>query len=742
MGRVVPTGIEQVGDRTYKIDLPFPLTANGPYNFTLLSSALKDSQGFPLDQNANGVPGEPLADDYTFTLVVDTVPPYVSHQDPAGDVAGTIGHVNVWFSEAINTATFTTGDVTIVKPDGTTIAPTGIQNVGRNEFQVNFPAQTLVGTYHVKIGPTVTDVAGNGLDENGNGIGGEAADIYDGTFNLVNVDLGLSNVQVSPSTLWAGDPMTVSWSGQNVTGLPLEGNWADTVYLSTDNQWDINDTLLATVPHTGGLALNQTYTGSATVVLPGVLPGNYHILVRADVANQEKEGADKANNLADSGPIAIGVHPLATDGTAAQGTLTATDSSDYYYVQVNGGDALGLSLVGLAASGVNQLYVKLGTPPTRQDNDFKSVGDGNSPPGQNQQLALTAPPDGGTYFILVYGSQINGSNPYRLTATTGPFIVTGLNPDRGSNRAQSLSGSPIPHTITLNGAGFDESTQVEFIGPDGTVYSPTQTNLASSTAMTLDLDLPNWPTGTYDVRVSKGTTEKTLPQAFKVAEGFGHLETNLIVPSAVGFNIPIRQTIWIEYKNTGDAPMPAPLLELHGAFGARLTTDITAAIPTPGFGPLPGTSDTIQVIALGSSATPWILQPGESGRIPVYYVGLTQNAHYAPVSFTLGTLTADDNRPIAWTEQEALIRPPGIDDQDLEDFFQTIQKQVGDTWGSYVTFLSDAVRVPLQLQNPSGVPGSQSSERFTRHRTEYLERKNQFNNTHVAKRCSHNGPPR
>ena len=49
---------------------------------------------------------------------------------------------------------------------------------------------------------------------------------------------------------------------------------------STDGQWDIHDTLLATVPHTGGLAQNQAYTGSVTVTVPGVLPGNYHILVR------------------------------------------------------------------------------------------------------------------------------------------------------------------------------------------------------------------------------------------------------------------------------------------------------------------------------------------------------------------------------------------------------------------------------------------------------------------------------
>jgi hypothetical protein len=94
----------------------------------------------------------------------------------------------------------------------------------------------------------------------------------------------------------------------------------------------------------------------------------------------------------------------------------------------------------------------------------------------------------------------------------------------------------------------------------------------------------------------------------------------LVVPSAAGFNIPIRQTIWIEYKNIGEIATPAPLLVVHGDSGARLTADPARAIPRGGFGPIPGASDTVEVLGLGSSATPRLLQPGESGRIPIYYL--------------------------------------------------------------------------------------------------------------------------
>ena len=303
----------------------------------------------------------------------------------------------------------------------------------------------------------ITDLAGNFLDQNGNGIAGEPTDVYDASFNIVPVDLGLNSLNLSTTTLTAGEPVTVSWSGVNLTGAPLLGDWTDAVYFSADGQWDINDIRLALVPHTGGLAQNQPYSGSATVVIPGTLPGNYQILVRADVANQERE-TDEANNLIASGSTPLVVHPLGTDGVAISGTLTNFDPADYYAVHVDGGDSLGLNLTGHATTGANQLYVSLGSIPSRTSYDFSAVKDERFFDRQDEMLAFTAPPGGGTYFILVYGAEIAGSTLYDVAATTGSFVVTGISPLRQGN---SKAG-----TMTLEGAGFDSATSVQFVGAD------------------------------------------------------------------------------------------------------------------------------------------------------------------------------------------------------------------------------------------------------------------------------------
>ena len=200
MGRITPTG-DHSGRRLGPIGSICP-SAHRERSLQLHAplDTLKDAEGFPLDQNANGIPGEPLADDYSFTLTVDTVPPRITHQDPAGDLPARSITLTSGSARRSTRRRSRRATITIVKPDGTTVAATSIQNVGLNRFRISFPAQTLVGTYHVKIGPNITDLAGNLLDQNGRRHP-RRGDLTSTTepFNLVPVDLGLNTLTVQPS---------------------------------------------------------------------------------------------------------------------------------------------------------------------------------------------------------------------------------------------------------------------------------------------------------------------------------------------------------------------------------------------------------------------------------------------------------------------------------------------------------------------------------------------------------------
>lgn len=102
-------------------------------------------------------------------------------------------------------------------------------------------------------------------------------------------------------------------------------------------------------------------------------------------------------------------------------------------------------------TGANQFFASLGSIPTAQNNDF-----GANAAGASQQILVNGGPAGGTYYVMVYGDQINGANPYELLAETGAFFVTGITPDRGGRysyyvhqlRARSMTASIETHRLT------------------------------------------------------------------------------------------------------------------------------------------------------------------------------------------------------------------------------------------------------------------------------------------------------
>ena len=189
------------------------------------------------------------------------------------------------------------------------------EKVTETRLRISFPAQTVLGQHVLTIGPQIADLVGNLMDQNRNSIRGEPADAYRAAFNLVDVDLELSNLQAAATELWVDDAVHVSWNGANRTGYELLGDWTDAVYLSADDTWDMSDVLLAAVPHTGGLAAGAPYSQAVDVTIPGVLPGNYRIIVRADMYGQEKEAGRKGNNVVASAALPLHVRALGNDGT-------------------------------------------------------------------------------------------------------------------------------------------------------------------------------------------------------------------------------------------------------------------------------------------------------------------------------------------------------------------------------------------------------------------------------------------
>lgn len=167
-------------------------------------------------------------------------------------------------------------------------------------------------------------------------------------------DLAANHAALSPAIGVPGTQVTVGWTVSNVSSNNTSSTWADAIYLSTNNFWDITATLLANVDHTG-LAAFGSYEGSWTGPLPASTPGPYYAIVRADVRNSVPE-LNLSNNVAvSSGRISVDVPVLALGQTLTNQLTTGAAQDDK--VSCPAGQTVKITLVGSSPSSANELSV-------------------------------------------------------------------------------------------------------------------------------------------------------------------------------------------------------------------------------------------------------------------------------------------------------------------------------------------------------------------------------------------------
>ena len=193
-------------------------------------------------------------------------------------------HVDVTFSEPINTSTFTASVVTLTGPGGT-ITVGNPSQVSGNTYRIPFAPQSAIGTYTLTVAPQVADLAGNTLSSS-----------FSDTFTIQLPDLVADSISASDSTFGATIP--VAYTLHNAGNFAASAPWVDQIYLSASATLDANAILLATVPHTASLAAGSPFNCQTTVTLSlshSLAAGTYSLFVVADGTNQVVE-ASKSNN--------------------------------------------------------------------------------------------------------------------------------------------------------------------------------------------------------------------------------------------------------------------------------------------------------------------------------------------------------------------------------------------------------------------------------------------------------------
>jgi photosystem II stability/assembly factor-like uncharacterized protein len=122
----------------------------------------------------------------TFIISVDVFGVKVVSFTPANPTSPGIASVTVTFNDKINPSTMNVGAVTITGPNGQKITPLSVVSTDTDPnsptynttFRINFQPLVADGGYTFTVGPNVTDVEGNAMDQDGNGINGEPTDVF------------------------------------------------------------------------------------------------------------------------------------------------------------------------------------------------------------------------------------------------------------------------------------------------------------------------------------------------------------------------------------------------------------------------------------------------------------------------------------------------------------------------------------------------------------------------------------
>ncbi len=480
-----------------------------------------------------------------------------------------------------------------------------------------------------------------------------------------------------PDGLAVGQSATITYTVRNVgNGNILGETWTDALYLSADPFLDASDTVLGSVSVAKDLVAGASYQNTMNITLPVFEEGAWYAILSVnddwDLLEQHRLNNERAASV----NVRI---PELENGVSQVVDYAAGPVEQYFRMTANDGKNLVLDFQP-DATGL-EVYVRYGGLPERGTYDYRAT---------SGKLTIPSATDG-NWYVLVYG---NMSQPgqYAVEYATASVAVTGVSPSRFSTLDDV--------SLILTGAGFAGSLTVVLVDTDGTAFAADTVQVDSWTQAAASFSAGSIPAGSYNLRVTCGSDTDELSNTVEiVAGGKPKFETNLILPARFGYHY--LATVYVEYRNVGDAPMPAPLLVVTasqdnqntpGAIrnGAIMTLDATRRSSGFWTSAMPeGFSNSVQFLASGEN--PGMLQPGESGRVPVYYAGWQKPwaiPEYPPIEWRVGVLDADDQTPVNWTGFKEDMRPDHIPADAWDVVWDNFVALAGTTWGDYVGMLS------------------------------------------------------
>lgn len=413
-----------------------------------------------------------------------------------------------------------------------------------NEVSLNIPTN-MQGNFMLFVTTDASDAVTE-MDENNNVKG---IPVYVNGSADTPADLAITNINV-PSSIKAGDDVTISYQLSNVGEFTANGTLNDVIYLSKNKTWDKDDVMVGVVSGKINVNPGEQITRSVTGRITNVPEDDYYVIVKTNSTKTIAESKDDNNTIVAASPSKLSFTTISLGGSVSVNT------SGYYKLEIPSGydgKTIGIYL-NHPESATAGLYAAYESVPSTAKYDVAASANQGT-----QQELLIPNAKAGIYYILAQ------DNSALVNATGNVFSESGTGLSKTTSmtlNAQEINFGATTLSIAEGGNGGWVSTDVrgalfdsimdfrlklaeEVIPAEAVTY-----NGMTSSRVTFNLN--NASTGAYDVvsELPDGTLA-TLPNGFKVIPGASvSLGAKIDAPSVV--RIGSYAPISVSYANGGN----------------------------------------------------------------------------------------------------------------------------------------------------------------------------------------------
>ena len=421
-----------------------------------------------------------------------------------------------------------------------------------------------------------TDATGTVYEsnENNNVSKGRVVQIY--PIEERPVDLAIGKLE-APTFVTAGENVTLTYRIDNTGQYAATGTLRDVIYLSKDEQWDVNDIQVGVVTGRVDIDAGGDIIREATGRIVNVPEGKYYFIVKTNSTRSIPEVSED-NNIA----MAYSTSEVRFQSLSL-GQTENVNTCGYYKIDVSEtprSQTVGFSLLHDENTSAG-LYVSYEAVPSTAKYDYASFS-----VSTEEQSVILPVANAGCYYILAqdnsslvnndgYAFSLDGGSEWNLSNMT-------LSASRINFGATTLSmtegGTDGWISTEIKGAMFDSIMDFR-LATEQKMIPAERMAFRDQTSAGVTFNLRNAEVGIYDI-VSElpNGTQATLPQGFHVIPGVqSNLGIKIDAPRVVhsGSHSPVS----IAYANggTNDIQIKGILVRMQGAYLGKTVSDFKKA---------------------------------------------------------------------------------------------------------------------------------------------------------------------